>query len=62
MSINRLILGVKELNKVMAHELVSRPTYSEEFKNLRDNMQNIVLSNDINETMSNASHYISRKT
>ena len=40
--VNRLIRGSKEQTVLTANELVARPTYAEEFQNIRDNMHKVV--------------------
>lgn len=37
-TINKLIIGVKQHQRLIARELVIRPTYLEEAENLRDNL------------------------
>lgn len=37
-ALNKLIAGAKQQTKITARELVARPTYAEEFDNLRDNL------------------------
>ena len=39
-ALNKLIEGTSKLTRLTASELVLRPTYVEEFENLRDNMKN----------------------
>ena len=41
-TINRLLMGCKQLSRLTATELVARPTYTEEFQNIRDNVHEIV--------------------
>lgn len=45
-TVNRLIRGAKEQTMLTATELVARPTYAEEFQNIRDNMHKAVAQGD----------------
>lgn len=46
-ALNKLIVGVREQTKLTANELVLRPTFTEEFENLRDNMQERVYPGNV---------------
>ena len=43
-TVNRLIKGVKKQTTMTSNELVARPTYAEEFQNIRENVHKVVLS------------------
>ena len=49
-TVNKLIKGCQEQSKVFAIELINRPTYAEEFQNIRDNVHKAVIT-------ANQSHY-----
>ena len=42
--VNKLARGVQKLNNMTAEQLVARPTYAEEFQNIRENVHKVVLS------------------
>ena len=42
--LNKLILGVKQHQKLMAKELVMRPTYEEEASNMRENLNGSIVA------------------
>ena len=43
-TMNKVIKGLQKQAELTAHELMQRPTYVEEFQNIRDNVHNVVLS------------------
>ena len=43
---NRMIKGVQKFNRLAAGELIARPTYAEEFQNIRENVNKVVVPND----------------
>ena len=43
-TINKLIRGSQKFNNMTADQLVARPTYAEEFQNIRENVHKVVLS------------------
>ena len=43
-TINKLVKGVQKQSKLTAKELIARPTYAEEFQNIRENVHKVVLS------------------
>ena len=38
--------GVQRFNKISANELMARPTYAEEFQNIRDGVNKVIVPND----------------
>ena len=40
--VNKMMIGAKEQMRLTAKELVARPSYSEEFANLRDNINETI--------------------
>ena len=45
-SFNKLMKGVQRFNKISANELMARPTYAEEFQNIRDGVNKVIVPND----------------
>ena len=43
-TVNKIIRGVQKQTELTATELVARPTYAEEFQNIRENVHKVVLS------------------
>ena len=43
---NKLIKGIAKFNRLTAAELIARPTYAEEFQNIRENVHKVVVPND----------------
>ena len=43
---NRMIKGVQKFNRLTAGELIARPTYAEEFQNIRENVNKVIVPND----------------
>ena len=41
-----MIKGVQKFNRLTAGELMARPTYAEEFQNIRENYNKVVIPND----------------
>ena len=47
LTVNRLIKGAQRQTKTTANELVARPTYAEEFANLRENVHKVIVHADV---------------
>ena len=43
-SFNKLLRGCIQLTEVTADEMVARPTYKEEFENIRHNVHKVILN------------------
>ena len=46
-TINKIIRGMQKLNNMTADQLVARPTYAEEFQNIRENVHKVVLNTSL---------------
>ena len=41
-----MVRGIQKFNRITAAELLARPTYAQEFQNIRENVHKIVVPND----------------
>ena len=44
---NKLLRGCQQLTEVIADEMIARPTYKEEFENIRHNVNKVILNTSV---------------
>ena len=61
-SFNKLLRGCIQLTEVTADEMVARPTYKEEFENIRHNVHKVILNTSNMEESNGHESALSRAT